>query len=368
MGYQMRLFCRILFGLSALSLLCLYGCGENTEQDKPSEDEIVQPKMTKVTSVEGIINNQKLTIGDTINIKILAENDISIDSVRLTFNGNQQIALGNELVVYTFDLLPGKQTITVEATSANGIEKHSFIIEMLSDIVPEEFTYQRVTYYTHDPDAYTQGLFYHDGFLYENTGRKGQSSLRKVELTTGIVLEQSFLSDKYFGEGITLWKDQIIQLTWTANQGFVYALDGFEQLKSFNYSSEGWGITTLEDKLVMSDGEENLHFLDPETLQETHQLKVYDDNGPVKNLNELEYIEGAIYANVYETDEIVTIDPETGKVLTRIDLTDLMNAQWNRPINVLNGIAYDKSSKRLFVTGKLWPRLYEIRLIEKKPS
>ncbi len=358
-----------LFGLVFGILFILSGCGENTEQDTPVEKEILQPKKTKRTSIEGLLNNQKLTIGDTINITILAEGDAVIDSAEISLNGKVSSG-GNQLQMTTIDLLPGKHTINVEVSTKNGTETHAFVVEMLSDIVPTEYTYQRVTYYTHDPDAYTQGLFYHDGFLYENTGRKGESSLRKVELTTGNILEQVFLSDQYFGEGITLWKDQIIQLTWTSNLGFVYTLDGFEQIKTFNYPTEGWGITTVGDELVMTDRFENLHFLDPETLQETRVLKVYDHNGPVPELNELEYIDGLIYANVYQTDDIVTIDPKTGKVQSRIDLTGLLNAKTNRrPLpDVLNGIAYDHDNKRLFVTGKFWPRLYEIRLIEKQPS
>ncbi len=343
-------------------------CGENSEQDNPSEEESSQSEITKVTSVWGIVSNEKYTIGDTIRMRILTEGNTSVDSVKIIFGGKDFLFSGDELEVTTKDILPGKQTITIEVSFLNASEKHTFPIEMLSDIVPGELTYQRVTYYTHDPDAYTQGLFYHNGYLYESTGKKGESNLRKVELTTGKVLEQSFLPDQYFGEGITLWNDQIIQLTWTSNQGFVYTLDGFERLKSFNYPTEGYGIATIGDELVMSDGSENLYFLDTEKLLETHRLQVYDDKGPITNLNELEYIEGSIYANVWQTNDIITIDPQTGKVLSRIDLTGLMNAQWSRRLDVLNGIAYDKANKRLYVTGKWWPRLYEIRLLEKKPS
>ncbi len=366
----MRSHSKYIIGLFFSMLLLISSCGENTEQDKLSETEILQPKSTKITSVEGLLNNQKFTIGDTIKIRILIESDVKVDSVLMTFGKNEILSEGGQLEMVTSDILPGKHTIKIEATSIKGKELHTFVVEMLSDIVPTEYTYQRVTYYTHDPDAYTQGLFFHDGFLYENTGKKGESGLRKVELTTGRVLEQAFLPDQYFGEGITLWKDQIIQLTWTSNQGFVYSIEGFEQIKTFNYPTEGWGITTVENELVMTDRFENLHFLDPETLQETRLLKVYDNNGPVPQLNELEYIDGSIYANVYLTDDIVVIDPKTGKVQSRIDLADLLNAKTDRlpAPGVLNGIAYDETNKRLFVTGKLWPRLYEIRLIEKKPS
>lgn len=367
MGIHNKNILQLILGL----LLLVSSCGENTEQDKPSETEIIQPTSVKITSVEGLLNNQKLTIGDTIKVRILATGDAKVDSSLMTLGGNKVVATGDRLEMTTSDLLPGKHTIRVEATSTNGKEVHIFAVEMLSDIVPTEYTYQRVTYYTHDPNAFTEGLFYHNGFLYENTGQNGESSLRKVELETGRVLEQVFLRDQYFGEGIALWKDMIFQLTYRAREGFVYTIDGFEQIKSFNFAtetSEGWGMTTVDDKLVMSDGSENLYFLDPETLTESKRLKVYDNNGPLKNINELEYIDGIIYANVWLTDYLVTIDLSTGKVLSKIDLTGLMNAQTSRLVKELNGIAYDHNGKRLFVTGKYWPRLYEIRLIEKKPS
>ena len=366
MGIADRILGKILVPLAVILFL---GCGESQEQDNLEQNEQVsQVKEETATTITGVSGNAKLTIGDSIEIVVETSEGVVVDSTKSILNGSEIISAGNQIKVPTSDILPGRTTLTIEVFLLGRIEKHSFLIEMLSDIVPEEFTYQRVTYYTHDPDAFTQGLFYHDGFIYENTGRKGESSLRKVELTTGKILEQSFLGDQYFGEGITLWNNQIIQLTWYANLGFIYTLDGFEQVKTFNYPTEGWGITSMEDRLVMSDGSETLYFMDPATLTQTDRLKVYDNQGPVTNLNELEYIEGLIYANVWHEDYIVTIDPNTGKVMTRIDLTGLMDANWSRRLDVLNGIAYDKSGKRLFVTGKWWPRLYEIRIVEKKPS
>lgn len=215
--------------------------------------------------------------------------------------------------------------------------------------------------YPHDPDAYTQGLVYSGGFLYESTGREGHSSLRKVELSTGKVLRRVDLPGSYFGEGIVLWKDKIIQLTWQSRIGFVYDRETFKQLRSFTYSREGWGITHDGKRLIMSDGSASLFFWDPETLKEIGRLDVSDKGSAVPNLNELEYIRGEIYANVFQTDRIARISPTTGHVLGWIDLTGLLSGSEKSRADVLNGIAYDAKQNRLFITGKLWPKLFEIR-------
>jgi glutamine cyclotransferase len=228
------------------------------------------------------------------------------------------------------------------------------------------YTYRIVHTYPHDPDAFTQGLIYHDGVLYESTGLWGRSALRKVELETGKVLQTSQLNDNYFGEGITLWQDQLIQLTWKTNRGFVYNLQTFEKLKDFTYSTEGWGITHDADKLIMSDGSDTLYFLNPQTFERIGTLPVRDQNSkPVVNLNELEYINGEIFANIWYTNKLARISPKTGQVLGWIDLTGLNpeSSSGSDSQAVLNGIAYDETGKRLFVTGKLWPELFEIELI-----
>jgi len=226
------------------------------------------------------------------------------------------------------------------------------------------YTYEVINTYPHDRNAFTQGLVYEDDVLYEGTGLKGRSSLREVELETGGVLQKLDLAEQYFGEGITIWGDGIIQLTWQSHVGFVYDKDSFELLHEFSYPTEGWGITHDSKRLIMSDGTSTLHFLDPETLEEIGSVQVYDSNGPLVRLNELEYINGEVYANIWQTDRIVRIEPETGRVTGWIDLTGLLSAEdLSQPVDVLNGIAYDAEHDRLFVTGKLWPKLFEIRLI-----
>ncbi len=226
------------------------------------------------------------------------------------------------------------------------------------------YSFEVVNIYPHDPAAFTQGLVFEDGFLYEGTGLRGSSTLRKVELTTGVILQQLELDEQYFGEGITIFNENIIQLTWTSQVGFVYDKKTFEQLQQFSYSYEGWGITHDGIHLIVSDGTSVLHFLDPETFAEVSLVYVYDSRGPVTRLNELEYIQGEIYANVWQTDFIARIDPHTGRVTGWIDLTGLLAEDSSeQPVDVLNGIAYDTESDRLFVTGKLWPQLFEINLV-----
>lgn len=226
------------------------------------------------------------------------------------------------------------------------------------------YTYRIVNEYPHDPDAFTQGLVFEDGKFLEGTGLYGRSSLRRVTLETGEVLQIHELADQYFGEGIALFDDRIIQLTWKGGSGFVYDAESFERLGEFSYSTEGWGITHDGERLIMSDGSSNLYFWDPETFEEIGRVSVFDANGPVRRLNELEHIQGEVYANVWQTDTIARIDPATGRVTGWIDLTGLLPAEdRTQLVDVLNGIAYDAAGERLFVTGKLWPKVFEIGLV-----
>lgn len=231
------------------------------------------------------------------------------------------------------------------------------------------YGYRVVRVYPHDRQAFTQGLVFEDGFLYEGTGLRGRSTLRRVELETGRVLQEGKLADQFFGEGVTIFKDNIIQLTWQSNVGFVYNKDSFELLAQFSYPTEGWGITHDEGRLIMSDGTSILHFLDPESFSEIGSIQVYDDNGPVTRLNELEYVRGEIYANIWQTDSIARISPQTGRVLGLIDLKGLLNqGDPSDGADVLNGIAYDKNDDRLFVTGKLWPNVFELIVVPALPE
>jgi glutamine cyclotransferase len=227
---------------------------------------------------------------------------------------------------------------------------------------PVNYSYYVVNVYPHDETAFTQGLVIDNGVLYEGTGLYGNSSLCRVELETGAVLQLYALPPQYFGEGITVFGDEIIQLTWLSHRGFVYDKESFDLLQEFNYSTEGWGITHDGSRLIMSDGTSTLYFLDPATFQKIGQVEVHD-NGTVENLNELEYIKGKVYANIWLEEKIAIINPQTGQVEGWINMSGLYNMENQDPNDVLNGIAYDATSDRLFVTGKQWSQLFEIELI-----
>jgi glutaminyl-peptide cyclotransferase len=231
---------------------------------------------------------------------------------------------------------------------------------------PPEYTFKIVRSFPHDSNAFTQGLAYRDGFLYEGTGLQGRSSLRKVRLETGEVVQRIDLAPEFFGEGITLLKDAVVQLTWQGQIGFVYRLSDFHLLRRFAYSGEGWGLASHGREIFMSDGTSEIRVLDPGTLTEKRRFTVRDGTHPVKELNELEVVEGEIFANVWQTDRIARISPQNGEVLGWIDLTGLLSPIYRLESGaVLNGIAYDSERKRLFVTGKLWPNIFEIALVPK---
>ncbi|SPF46006.1 Glutamine cyclotransferase [Candidatus Sulfopaludibacter sp. SbA4] len=233
-----------------------------------------------------------------------------------------------------------------------------------------EYGYQVVHTYPHDRTAFTEGLFYLDGFLYESTGLEGQSSVRKVKLETGEVVQKHDVPGQYFGEGIIRWKDKLYQMTYTTEVGFVYDFATFQVKSEFKYPGEGWAFTTDGKRIIMDDGSPQLRFWDPETLQELGRMTVTAEGQPVKNLNELEWVKGEIYANIWETDKIARIDPASGKVVGWIDLTGLLTPadridSGPMQTDVLNGIAYDAAHDRLFVTGKRWPKLFEIKVVKK---
>lgn len=254
---------------------------------------------------------------------------------------------------------------------------HFFILRLaivlfLIKIVPDSpvgqvsitnYDWRVVRILPHDPDAFTQGLIYRDDVFYESTGRKGKSSLRKVHPETGEILQRMDLEDQYFAEGLTDFDDQLIQLTLSSEVGFIYDLQSFERTGEFHFSGEGWGLTNDDEQLIMSDGSSVLRFLNPETFEETHRLNVTESGEEVSNINELEMINGKIFANVLFRNEIIEIDPESGEVTGKIDLEKLVKkVKSERTVNVLNGIAYNSENGRIYVTGKLWPNVFEIEI------
>jgi glutamine cyclotransferase len=266
----------------------------------------------------------------------------------------------------TFSATTGRKSLKV--TAYKGGKARTTVTRFLiiySDIVPKRYGFRVVRSYPHDRGAFTQGLFYDNGILYEGTGQEAGSSLREIELETGKVLRQLNLSSSLFGEGITLYKDRIYQVTWTNKVGFVYDKSTFEQINKIYYQTEGWGLATTKDQIVMSDGTNTLYFFEPEMFTVTSRIEVYDNEHLIDSLNELEYINGEIWANLWMTDLIARIDPLTGKVLAYVDLKGILNdPQTDTSVQVLNGIAFDPDGNRIFVTGKNWPKLFEIRLTE----
>jgi glutamine cyclotransferase len=225
------------------------------------------------------------------------------------------------------------------------------------------YTYEIINTYPHDPGAFTQGLVFHQGLLYESTGLNGSSSLRRVELETGKVLKVVPIAPQFFAEGLALFNGRLYQLTWQNQQGFVYDLSSLNPIGGFGYAGEGWGLTHDTRSLIMSDGTSRIRFLNPDTFEVQRTITVQDNGREITQLNELEYVKGEIYANVWQTDRVARIDPNSGRVTAWINLSGLLSPEDRaRGVDVLNGIAYDETSDRLFVTGKFWPKLFEIRL------
>ena len=233
-----------------------------------------------------------------------------------------------------------------------------------ADQLTDQMSYEVINIYASDAEAFTQGLIYLDGNLYESTGLYGQSSLRIVDLESGEVLKKVDLSSEDFGEGLTVWEDTLVQLTWREGRGYVYDLEDFSLEKQFNYDTEGWGLTHDGKQLIMSDGTSTLYFLDPESFQVKDSVTVTYQGEEIVRLNELEYIHEEVYANIWQTDYIVRINPESGQVTGWIDLSGILPVEeYTHDTGVLNGIAYDPVTDRLFITGKRWPSIFEIKLI-----
>jgi glutaminyl-peptide cyclotransferase len=231
-----------------------------------------------------------------------------------------------------------------------------------TQVIAQEVGYEVVNNFPHDPGAFLQGLVWHNGF-FESTGQFGRSSLRRVEYPTGKVLQQVNLDSQYFGEGLTMVDDRLIQLTWQSHRGFVYDRDSFKQLREFKYDTEGWGLTYDGKSLILSDGTDVLTFINPDSFKPTRKLSVKFNGTALRDLNELEYIDGEVWANVWHTNRIVRIDPGSGQVKSYLNLAGILpEDEISDPEAVLNGIAYDAQGKRIFVSGKLWPRIFEIRL------
>jgi len=329
-----------------------------------------------VSTIEILPSKNNYVFGENVSVNVKTKvRDGEIETIKLYFN-NQLIQESKELDFTANNIKLNKLGLqsgnfTVEAVKTDGLKNsRSLLIDItISDQTPEKFTYKIVNTFPHSKKHYTQGLEFYNNVLYEGTGEYGTSGIFKIKLETGNIEQSKMLVDKYFGEGITILNDKLYQLTYKTKKAFVYRLSDFAVIDSFQFhSAEGWGLTNDGTNLIMSDGTHVLTWLNPNNYSIVKTIQVANNKGIINNLNELEYINGIIYSNVYTTDLIITIDPETGKVLSEINLAGIINMykNQNNPIDYLNGIAYIKKSNRLFITGKYWPKIFEINLVPLK--
>lgn len=352
---------RLFITLCVLSLfISSFSCSNKSNRSrKPAVD-------IQISSV-----HQKIIYGDDVNIGISVKlKDGEIQETRVFVDSLLVIASPELEFTQTLKKFKslGKHTLKVVATKTDGVEGTYYkTFEVYSDISPEQFTYEVVQTYPHNAEFFTQGLEFHKGFLYEGTGEIGKSGIYKTELKTAKILQSYKLADRYFGEGITIMNNRIFQLTYKHKTAFVYDLETIARVDSFPFSStEGWGLTNDRQQLIMSDGTDVLTYIDPTTYKKVKTIQVYDDKEPIFYLNELEYVEGFIYANVWSTNLIVKIEAATGKVVSKINLDGILKmTNPNQPVDVLNGIAIDQATGKMYVTGKYYPRLYEIKPVKK---
>jgi len=347
------------FVLLAL-LICSFSCSNTPNR---SRKPVVQINIESIN--KNIAFGDDITIGISVKVKDgnMQETKLFVDSLLLTSSKDPDFNFS----LKKFKNL-GKHTIKAVAVKTDGVEGVYFkTFEVLSDVKPEKYGYEMVQSYPHNETFFTEGLEIHDGFVYESTGENGKSGLYKTNLKTGKTIQSKKLSDKYFGEGITILNNKIFQLTYKTKIGFVYNLENMAVIDSFHFeSTEGWGMTHDEKYLIMSDGTNILTYINPTTYKTVKKLQVYDDKDAVLYLNELEYSDGYIYANVWTTNLLVQIDPKTGKVLQKIDLEGILGiSNSSKKVDVLNGIAIDPATKKMYVTGKLYSKIFEIKPVKK---
>jgi len=358
----------MLFGLKINHLKILFAIVVAVNFASSCKDEPAAGYSTFIAPSAG----SNITSGKDFDVKIDFAKGEKIDSVVYLLDSSRVLTTSDTLAVKfkTLGLKLGNHLVTARIYNGEKSDDITSNIIILASKAPDLYTYKVVTKLPHDTSAYVEGLEYTDGFFYEGTGEKGKSDLRKVNVQTGKVLQRAKLDTALFGEGIILVGNKILQLTWQDKKAFVYDKDSFKQIAELPYSRDGWGMTFDGEKIYASDGTNTIYLLDKNTYQKIGSIDVFDDKGARDNINELEYIDGKIYANVYLTNDIIIINPETGAIEGKIDLTGLYSSDnfktdWDKSNNVLNGIAYDKSGKRLFVTGKKWPNIFEIKISKK---
>ncbi len=345
--------------LLPIVLVCFLSCSGNRKKQRPPVSQII---------TEG--NRKRIVSGDTIVVHVNTKLKGGELKSSKFFLGDKQLILTEEpaytVTINTSGLPLGEHSIRVVAVNTTGQTSTNYkAVTLLSDVIPETYTYKVMATFPHNTGFFTQGLEIDNGFMYEGTGEHTHSGIYKTDIKSGNVLQSYKLPDNYFGEGITIFDGKIYQLTYLSQKGFVYNLETFAKTDSFTYTNkEGWGLTHTDKHLVMSDGSSTLTYFDPATLKPVKTVKVCDNKGEIDYINELEYVDGIIWANIWQSNFILKIDAETGKVLGKANLYGLLPAM-DRPgerRDVLNGIAYDHDTGKMYVTGKLWPKLYEIEL------
>ena len=365
----MRFFFLMICLCCSLFTTCL-SCNRGGGSTKP-DNKTERPRQRKAQiAITSPKNNEKQPLGTTITLSAKTKTDSeTLDSLRWFTNGKWLKTSRSEDITWnTEGLATGTHRIEAVAHYTSGQRDIvSVNVLLLAPQAPKQYAYKVIQVYPHDTKAYTQGLLFDDGFLYESTGLEGESTLRKVNIQTGEPLQVTDLPADVFGEGLALVGEKLIQLTWKNQTAFVYQKSDLKLLNKISYPmKEGWGLAYDGTHLLMTDGSATLYFLDREYLAEVRRIEVCDNKGSVQNLNELEYIGGELWANVYLTDDILRIDPKTGIVLGRINMAGLLKSSDQKPdTNVLNGIAYDEKTGKIYVTGKNWPKLFEIQVVEK---
>ena len=348
--------------------ILFFSCNNNEKNDNNSAKDTLSSNGD--VSIINIISPKPLslyTIGDKIEITANISNDYIPDSSFILLNNKVEIAnfKTTKNTINTDSCHTGNNSVQIVVWNNGKQHLSNVTILLKSNVIPEKFTYKVIKAYSHDSKSYTQGLIYENGFIYEGTGQYGESTLQKYKLQNSELIQSYNLPEDVFGEGIVVYNNKIYQFTWQSQIAFEFEKSTFKLINKFNFNTEGWGITNLGDNFVMSDGSNTLYVLNPETFSEIKKIEVYDNIGPVNQLNELELIDGKIYANVYQTDNIVIIEPQTGKVTGKINCSGLLDkTKVTKKVDVLNGIAWDQQNNKLYLTGKLWPQIYEVQIVK----
>ena len=347
--------------LMIFSLTVILSCGEDkTQSTKQPDKSAPSPKLGKIAP----LTDNTYTIGDTVHLK-LTDVESELNEIQVFLNEQSISTLDgpDSLMIPTANGKLGQNTIKLSLKDQKGQSQNlSTAISLISDITPKKLSYALQGVYEHDQQLFTQGFNFDQGSILESTGLKGQSLIRRYDLQSGQIQQEVKLDNEFFGEGCVVFGERLFLLTYQNNQIFVYNKDNFEFIGEFFWPNEGWGLTRNEAELILSDGSSNIYFFDPENLVEKRRIQVSNEKGFIEKINELEYVDGLLLANIWQTDTIIGIDPMTGKVLYELNMRGILPGyeSENQPDHVLNGIAYRPDHKSLLITGKKWPRIFEI--------